>query len=138
MKLIDRHKFIVMSHREQKQFNVVVMKFKNSSTYVQRKIDVILRVYREFVKIYVNDIVIFNRILKKHIAHFHVVFQLLNFYDINLSSKKFFLDYSIVALFDQKINVFDFTTAVDKLKIIFKLNFFYILKKLKTYSDFID
>ena len=138
IKLTNRHKLIVISHREQKQFNVIVMKFKNSSTYVQRKIDVILRMYRKFAKIYVDDIVIFNRILKKHIAHLHVVFQLLNFYDINFSLKKSFLDYFIVTLLNQKIDAFDFTTTIDKLKTIFKLNFSYTLKKLKTYLKFID
>ena len=30
----DRHKFIVVTHREQKFFNVAVMKYKNSSAYV--------------------------------------------------------------------------------------------------------
>ena len=30
------HKFIVISHRDQKQFNVALMSFKNSSSYVQR------------------------------------------------------------------------------------------------------
>ena len=37
-----------------------MMKFKNSSVYVQKKIDYILRAYREFAKAYVNDIVVFN------------------------------------------------------------------------------
>ena len=138
VKLTNRHKLIVISHREQEQFNVAVMKFKNSSTYVQRKIDVIFRVYREFARTYVDDIVIFSCTLKEHIAHLHVIFQLLNSYDINLSLKKLFFDYSIVALLKQKINAFDFITVVDKLKIISKLNFFYILKELKTYLSFID
>ena len=131
MKLIDRYKFIVISHREQKQFNVIVMKFKNSLTYVQRKIDVILRIYRKFVKTYVNDILIFSNILKKHIAHLHVVFQLLNSYDITLFFKKSFFDYFIVILLKQKINVFDFTTTANKLEIIFKLNFFTFWKNWK-------
>ena len=58
----DRHKLTVMSHRDQKLFNVVVMKYKNSFVYVQRQIDRLLRVYRKFVKTYVDDIVIFSRI----------------------------------------------------------------------------
>ena len=51
-----------MSHRNQKSFNVVVMKYKNSLVYVQRQIDRLFRAYRKFVKTYVDDIVIFSRI----------------------------------------------------------------------------
>ena len=127
-----------MSHREQKQFNVIVMKFKNSSFYVQRKIDAFLRIYRVFARVYVNDIVVFSHILKKHISHLHVVFQLLDNYEINLSFKKFFLKYFIVNLLNQKIDAFDLTTTIDKLKIIVKLNFLYTLKNLKIYLELID
>ena len=66
------------------------------------------------------------------------MFQRLNFYDINLFLKKFFLDYSTIALLDQKVDVFDLTIAVDKLKIIIKLNFSYIFKNLKIYLNFIE
>ena len=138
IRLTNRHKLIVVFHRSQKQFNVIVMSFKNSSFYVQRKIDVIFRAYRVFARVYVDDIVVFNHTLKKHLAHLHTIFQLFDFYDINLSSKKFFLDYLIVVLLKQKINVFDFITIIDKLKTIVKLNFSYILKNLKIYLDLID
>ena len=60
MKLTDRHKLIVVTHRNSEQWNVTIMKYRNSSVYVQRQIDIILRKYRHFVKFYVNDIVIFS------------------------------------------------------------------------------
>ena len=136
VKLADRHKLTVVSHREQEQFNVVVMKFKNSLSYVQRRIDAIFRDLRDFVRAYVDDIVVFFNTFEKHMTHLHSMFQRLNFYDISLFLKKFFLDYSTVALLDQKVDVFDLTIAVDKLKIIIKLNFSYILKDLKIYLNF--
>ena len=68
-------------------------------------------------------------------THLHSMFQRLNFYDISLSPKKFFLDYSTIALLDQKVDAFDLTTAADKLKTIVKLNFPYTLKNLKIYLD---
>ena len=115
-----------------------MMKFKNNSIYVQKKIDDILRTYREFVKIYINDIVVFNQILKKHLIHLNIIFQVMNFYDINFSSKKSFLNYFTIALLNQKIDVFDFITVNEKLNVIIKLNFSYIFKNLKTYFDLID
>ena len=87
-----------MLHKNQKQLNVIVMKFKNNSIYVQKKIDIILRIYKIFVKTYVNNIVMFNRILKKHVNYFRQIFQLLNFYNIRLLFKKSYFDYFIVTL----------------------------------------
>ena len=43
------------------------MRFKDVSLYVQRQIDIMLRLYKAFAKIYVNDIIIFNKSLKEHI-----------------------------------------------------------------------
>ena len=100
------------------------MKFKNSLFYVQRQIDAFLRIYQVFARVYVNDIVIFSHILKKYISHLHIVFQLLDNYEISLFLKNFFLKYFIINFLNQKIDVFDLTIAIDKLKIIIKLNFF--------------
>ena len=111
------------------------MKFKNSFSYVQRRIDAILRNLRDFARVYVDDIVVFFNTLEKHMTHLHSMFQRLNFYDINLFFKKFFFDYSTIALLDQKIDVFDLIIAIDKLKIIVKLNFSYTLKNLKIYLN---
>ena len=40
-----------------------------------------------------------------------------------------------MTFFEQKMNVFDFIIATNKLKIIIKLNFSYILKNLETYFE---
>ena len=138
MRITNKHKFIVISHRNQKQFNIVVIKFKNFSVYVQRKIDVILRVYCVFIKIYVDDIVIFNKTLKKHLTYLRKMFQLLNFYNIRLSLKKSFLKYFIVVLLKQKIDAFEFTIIVNKLIVIINLRFLYIFKNFEKYFDFIE
>ena len=133
VRLADRHKLTVVSHRGQEQFNVAVMGFKNSPPYVQRKIDGILRAYRAFARAYVDDIVVFSRTLEEHIDHLHSVFKLLNSYGISLSPKKSFLGYPTVALLGQKVDAFGLTTAADKLEAIAKLDFPYTLKELETY-----
>ena len=109
------------------------MNFKNSSSYVQRQIDNMFYSHRQYVRAYVNDIMIFNKILKKHVQHLHAIFNLLNFKEIMLSFKKSFLNYSIVILLRQKIDVFDFIVAADKIIAIQKLNFSYTLTNLKLY-----
>ena len=127
-----------MFYKKQKQFNVAIINFKNFSTYVQRKIDIIFCVYKVFVRVYVNNVIIFSYTLKKHITYLHIIFVLFESFNIILSFKKFFFDYFTVALLNQKINAFDLTTTTNKLKVILKLDFFYTLKNLKNYFDFID
>jgi hypothetical protein len=75
VKFDDRHKLTVISHREQKQFNVCVMGYKNSSSYVQRQTDLMLKNLRDFVRAYMNDIVIFSKTLDDHLLHLREVFQ---------------------------------------------------------------
>ena len=97
-----------------------------------------LRIVRRFVKIYVDDIVVFNRILKKHKIHLYEVFDILNSYKIRLTSKKSYLKYSTIILLKQKVDAFDFIIIVNKLVAIINLKFLYIFKNLKDYLNFID
>ena len=133
VRLADRHKLTVVSHRGQEQFNVAVMGFKNSPAYVQRKIDTILRAYRAFARAYVDDVVVFSHTLEEHLEHLHTIFALFDSFGITLSPKKSFLGYPTVALLGQKVDAFGLTTAADKLKAILELDFPYTLKDLEGY-----
>ena len=136
--LNDRHKFTIVNYRDQKSFNVVVMNYKNSSTYVQRQINRFLRLQRRFVKIYVNDIVIFFKTKKKHEKHLREIFEILTKNNISIKSTKIFINYSSISLLSQKVDFFDFVTAKEKLKTIIKLRFFHTFRQLKIYLKFID
>ena len=103
------------------------------STYIQRQINTIFRVYRKFVKIYVNNIIVFSQTLKKHIKHFTKIFVFFDQMNIVLKSFKIFLRYSFVSLLKQKIDSLRLTIAKKKLKAILSLKFFLILKHLETY-----
>jgi hypothetical protein len=63
----DRHKLTVVSHRGQEQFNVAVIGFKNSVSYVQRQINRILRPVRHFARAYIDDVVVFSKTLEEHL-----------------------------------------------------------------------
>ena len=123
----NRHKLTIVSHRDSEQWNVVVMSYRNSSTYVQRQIDKLLRDYF-FAREYVNDIVMFFSSLKKHLRHLNEIFALFKRYNIVIKSFKTYLDYSIVQLFDQKIDNLNMTIVKNKIEIIVVLNFFHVLK----------
>ena len=134
----NRYKQIVIICREQKQFNVTIMKFKNSSTYVQKQIDLILKNFREFAKIYIDDIVFFSTFLNQHIEYFYKKFQRFSKYDVILNPKKFFLEYLFIVFLKRIMNVFEMITFEKKFAIIIKLIFSKIFKKLKIYVKLID
>ena len=134
----DQHKLIVINHREQKFFNVTIIKYKNSSTYVQRQINRVLKKHRKYSRTYINDIIIFSKTLEKHLRHLIKVFSTLNVNNIFIKSIKIFIEYFIINLFDQKMNSFDLTIVEDKLKIILLLKFSRILQQLKAYLKLIN
>ena len=96
-----------------------------------------MRFHREYVRAYVDDIMIFFKILKNHVKHFYQIFNTLNLNNIFLQSAKVFIDYSIVQLLGQKVNSFDLTTIENKLRIIALLKFFKNFRQLKSYLSLI-
>ena len=138
IKLSDRYKFIVITHRDQKQFNVKIIIFKNISSYVQREIDNILREFKEFCRVYIDDIIIFNKILKKHIEHFHKIFELFDRLHISLSTIKFFLEYFTIQFLNLRVNAFELFTLKEKLKAIIDFKFFETFQNLEIYLKFIE
>ena len=134
----NKFKLTIISHREQEQFNVVVMNFKEFSTYVQRQIDVILRNHRKYSRIFIDDIVVYSQTLEDHVKHLHVIFDLLNSKNISLSSIKLFLNYFSIQLLKRKVDVFELITVAEKLETIAKLKFSKTLKDFEIYLNFIE
>ena len=129
----DRHKLTVVSHRGQESFNVAVMGFKNSPAYVQRQIDRLLRLHRKYARAYVDDIVVFSKTKEEHETHLRAVFSVLRDNNISIKSTKAFIGYPSVSLLGQKVDSLGLAIAVEKLRAIAKLRFFYNLRQLESY-----
>ena len=114
------------------------MRYKNSSIYVQRQIDEILRLYRFFFRAYVDDVIIFFRFLEEHLRHLSQIFKLFQNRNIILKLFKTFLSYFIIVLLRQKVSSLRMTVSVEKLKIISKIEFSKTLKQLKIYLSKTD
>ena len=114
------------------------MNFKSSSSYVQRQTDQMLRLYRDFFRVYMNDIIIFSKTLKEHIAHLRQIFQLFASKRVNLALNKSFLNYSFIMLLEQRVDNLDLSISIEKITIIIFLRFSQSLKNLKHFSDLID
>ena len=109
------------------------MRYKNFSIYVQRQINRLLRRFRRFARVYVNDIVIFFKIVEKHILHFRAIFDIFQQNNVFIKFSKTILNYFFVQLLRQKVNSFDLFINEKKLKIIVKLFFSRIFRQLKIY-----
>ena len=114
------------------------MKFKNFSSYVQRQTNKLFRSCKIFVKVYVNDIIIFSKILHEHIEHLRQMFQLFKEKRVNLTFNKSFIDYSSIQFLDQKINSLNFIISKEKVAIIATLKFFKSLNDLNYFLNLID
>lgn len=134
----NRSKFIIVSHKEQEKFNVILMRYKRSLSYVQRQIDAMLRSYRKFIRAYIDDIIIFLLILKNHLQHLRNIFDLFHAWCVSLISNKSFLDYSLIILLDQQVDNLRMFTFENKIKIITSLQFSDNLRNLETFLDLIE
>ena len=134
----NRHKFIIVTHREQKKFSVALMSYKNSSFYVQRQTNKLLRSYKQFAKIYVNDIIVYFKILQKHRDHLRTFFQMFRTKRISLVVTKFFLIYSSVTLLSQRVDSLNMFIIVEKIVAIISLRFFFSLRDLEIFMNLID
>ncbi len=135
--IFDKHKLIVVTHRNVEQWNVDVMNHRNTKAYVQREMNNILRKY-SWIKAYIDDVIIFNKTSKDHLEHLNQLFALFEKLNITLKTKKTYLEYFSISLLKQKIDSLELITAENKLKTIVKLSFLKTLKKLKKYLDMIE
>ncbi len=101
-------------------------------------IDRILQQQRLYIRIYVDDIVIFFNMLEEHLKHLHNIFDILDKMKICLLSKKFYLVYLSVQLLSQWVDALNLVTLKDKLAAIFRIRFSLSLSQLEKYLDLID
>ena len=131
------YRLTIVTHREQKTFLISVMKCKNSVTYVQRQMNTFLK-YLIFAKIYIDDIIIKSKNMRKHMLHFRTVFKLFNKLNISIKSIKIFIVYSDVVLLKQKVNALNLIIIKEKLKAIAEIKFSETFENLKHYLKFTD
>ena len=111
------------------------MKYQNSSLYVQRQMNQMLHQHQSYAQEYVNDVIIFFKILTDHLIHLNTILSLFSQLQISLKEIKSFIDYSLITLLSQKIDDVRLSTSDEKLMTLTKLFFFKNLKNLETYLD---
>jgi len=133
VKLEDRHKLTIVSHRGQEESTVALMGYKGSPPYVQRQTDAMLRPLREFARAFVDDIVVFSHTLEAHLHHLRQLFTLLRSKNVSLAPSKSYLGYPSVLLLGQRVDSLGMTTSEEKIHAITSLRFPATLRELETF-----
>jgi hypothetical protein len=134
----DVYKQTIVTHREQKTFLILIMSNRNSMTYVQRQMNILLNDLRKFVRVYINDIICRSKSFVEHLKHLRVLFRIFLRKKIIINSLKTFLNYQSVILLEQRVNALELTTAEKKLKAIALLKFSENLIVFERYLELID
>ena len=99
------------------------MKYKDSLFYVQRQTNAMLKFFKKFIKIYVDDIIIYSYILIEHVIHLIKIFDLFRVKRVNLAFIKFYLKYLSIILLNQKIDLLNMFISTKKIAVIIALRF---------------
>src|SRR5436190_19697122 len=97
----NHEKFTIMSHCELEIVSVTLMSYQKSSSYVQHMMNMILQSHKFFVCCYIDNIIIFLKILQNHLQHLNMMFSLFDKLKIMLKKVKTHLEYLSIILLDQ-------------------------------------
>ena len=104
-------KFIIVSHYDLKTVSVAFMNYQEFLLYVQHMMNMIFHSHKFFVCCYIDDIVIFSKILEDHFWHLNMIFSLFNRLEIIFKKIKTYLNYLSIILLDQWMNDFNMITS---------------------------
>ena len=90
------------------------MGYINSVPYVQRQMDLQLRDFAEFCRIYIDDIVIASKMFEDHLQHLDLLFTKLYGLNITLEPSKSFLGYPNIQLLGFCVDSLGMTTLSEK------------------------
>src|SRR6266498_4618098 len=95
--------------------------------------DSILRLYKPFIRCYVDDIIIFSKIFEEYVKYLDIILGLFDRLGMTIKKIKTFLNYPSIILLGQRVNGFDIIISKERTTAIRNLAFSKILKDLKTY-----
>ena len=115
------------------------MRLINSSKFFQNWMKKLLHKYLwSFVLIYINNIVIYSRIIENHLIHLDQILQVLENSEVSLSLTKCHFVYQSVKLLEHHVSQLEISTAEDKIEVIKKMLFFKTLKQLEVEVSFFN
>src|SRR5205809_2109010 len=111
MTVKNHEKFTIINHCDFKIISITFMNYQEFSLYAQHMMNMILKSHKFFVCCYIDDIVIFLKILKNYFKHLNTVFNLFDELEIIFKEVKTHLDYLSIILLSQQVNDFDMISS---------------------------
>src|SRR5437667_10555611 len=94
----DHEKFIIVNYCNFEIISIILINYQEFSSYAQCMMNMIFKSYKFFVCCYIDDIVIFLKILKNYFKHLNTIFNLFDELKIILKKVKTHLNYSSIIL----------------------------------------
>src|SRR5436190_23025659 len=107
MTVKNHEKFTIINHYDFETVSIIFMSYQEFFLYAQYMMNMIFRFHKFFIHCYINNIIIFSKILKNYFKHLNTVFNLFDELKIILKEVKTHLDYSSIILLNQQVNDFD-------------------------------
>src|SRR5438034_11138034 len=96
----NHKKFTIVSYHELEIVSIVLMSYQKSFLYAQHMINMIFQSHKFFTCYYIDNIIIFSKILQNHFQHLNMMFSLFDKLKIMLKEVKTHLEYSSIILLD--------------------------------------
>jgi len=96
----DHKKFIIISYHDLKTISITLINYQKFLSYAQYMINMILCSYKFFIYYYIDDIIIFSKILEDHFQYLNMIFNLFNRLEIIFKKIKTHLNYLLIILLD--------------------------------------
>src|SRR5205809_1689402 len=97
----DHEKFTIISHHDFEIISITFMSYQESFSYAQYMMNMIFKSHKFFVYCYIDDIVIFSKIMKNYFKYLNIVFNLFDELKIIFKKIKTHLNYSSIILLNQ-------------------------------------
>ena len=105
----NHEKFTIINYYDFKIINIIFINYQKSFSYAQCMMNMIFKSHKFFTHYYINDIIIFLKILKNYFKYLNTVFNLFDKLKIIFKEVKTYLNYSSIILLNQQVNDFDMT-----------------------------
>src|SRR5947207_3910589 len=111
MTVKNHEKFTIINYYDFKIISITFINYQKFSLYAQCMMNMIFKSHKFFICCYIDDIVIFLKILKNHFKHLNTIFNLFDELRITLKKVKTHLNYSLIILLNQQVDDFDMTSS---------------------------
>lgn len=123
VKTNDQWKTAVASHRGLEWFNVAPMGCLLSPGHMQRFMDKLLELYKEFARCYIDDVTIASCTFKLHLKHLRQFLELIKKVNITLSAPKAHVGYTEIKSLGHKVDRFGISSVEEKVSAIKNIRF---------------